>query len=111
MASAWNVPHISFLCGSAELLNKNLFETFLRIHPGYDQVGQALVQLAELFGWQSVGVLFDEVNGLQEVLRVSLGNVLSDNIIRTAEVSFHGTEGLYPVFDDSLTTLFKITRG
>ena len=75
MASAWNVPQISFLCGSAELSNKNMFKTFLRTYPEYEQMGHLMVELAESSDWQSVGILFNEAFGFWNLIRVSMSNV------------------------------------
>ena len=61
LAAAWNVPVISFLCGSEDLNNKNMFNTFLRTTATYHETATAMISLLKQQNWQTMTIMWTTV--------------------------------------------------
>ena len=81
LASAWNVPQISFVCGAENLSNKQHFSTFLRTASTYGQDAEALIHVVKTFSWSKAGFLTMSNMPLYEMLRVPLIDMTEDHNI------------------------------
>ena len=57
LANHWNVPIISYGCGSEELSNKAKFPTFVRTVGVYSKSGDIFVQLMKWYSWHRIAIL------------------------------------------------------
>lgn len=57
LASHWNMPLISYACGSVELSDKRSFPTFARTVGVYSKSGDIIVGLMKWYKWDRVAIL------------------------------------------------------
>ncbi len=57
LANHWNIPIISYSCGSEELSNKKEFPTFVRTVGVYTKSGDIFVRLMKWYGWDRIAIL------------------------------------------------------
>ena len=57
LANHWNLPIISYGCGSEELSDKKSFPTFARTVGVYSKSGDIFVRLMKLYNWDRIAII------------------------------------------------------
>eukprot|EP00794_Sanderia_malayensis_P016937 gene16937-18644_t len=57
LANHWNIPIVSYGCGSEQLSDKELFPTFVRTVGVYSKSGDIFVRLMNLYKWDRIAIL------------------------------------------------------
>lgn len=61
IAASFDLPMISYLCSSPELLNKELYSTFVRTYTQTTKLAESVWLLLKEFNWYKVGIAFEQL--------------------------------------------------
>lgn len=61
IAASFDLPMISYLCSSPELLNKELYSTFVRTYTQTTKLAESVWLLLKEFNWYKVGIAFERL--------------------------------------------------
>ncbi|OTF83667.1 atrial natriuretic peptide receptor-like protein [Euroglyphus maynei] len=60
VASAWNIPIVSYKCIDQNLSNKTIYPTFARTLPPSSKISKSVISLLKHFEWNKVLYLYRE---------------------------------------------------
>ncbi len=95
LATAWNIPLVSWGCTSPSLSDKSLHPTFSRTDGTVLTLGPVFDGLAHMFGWTRVAIITitDELyKGAAEATRVEMENHGREIYFRVMETTIQGQE-------------------
>ncbi|XP_033630928.1 guanylate cyclase 32E-like [Asterias rubens] len=110
IATAWNLPMISYMCNAKEVSNKDKYGTFARTFPTFKQYAKSVLTLLQHFNWHVVSIVAGSEPKCQTA-RLSLEEFLPLNGVEVK----HSMEFISPYFgspyevmkDDSLLDIIE----
>jgi len=118
IASAINLPMISYKCADSKASNKPLYRTFVRTHPPDTQIVSSVIALLTYFKWKKFSIISEKSTQYQTVARNLADRARASNFTINSESKFENIytccvdhkscchDALYNIIEDT----FKKTR-
>jgi len=118
IASAINLPMISYKCADSKASNKVFYKTFVRTHPPDTQIVSSVIALLSYFKWKKFSIISEKSTQYQAVARNLADRARSLNFTINSESKFENIyaccvehkpcchDALYNIIEDT----FKRTR-
>lgn len=118
IASAINLPMISYKCADSKASNKHLYRTFVRTHPPDTQIVNSVLSLLSYFKWRKFSIITEKSIQFQTVARTLAERARALNFTINSESKFENIytccvehksccqDALYNIIEDT----FKRTR-
>lgn len=118
IASAINLPMISYKCADSKASNKHLYKTFVRTHPPDTQIVSSVIALLTYFKWKKFSIISEKSTQYQIVARNLADRARAANFTINSESKFENIyaccvehkpcchDALYNIIEDT----FKKTR-
>lgn len=118
IASAINLPMISYKCADSKASNKHFYRTFVRTHPPDTQIVSSVISLLSYFKWKKFSIISEKSIQYQTVARNLAERARASNFTINSESKFENIyaccvehkscchDSLYNIIDDT----FKRTR-
>lgn len=118
IASAINLPMISYKCADSKASNKHFYRTFVRTHPPDTQIVSSVISLLEKFKWRKFSIISEKSTQYQTVARHLADRARTSNFTINSESKFENIyaccvehkscchDSLYNIIEDT----FKRTR-
>lgn len=118
VASAINLPMISYKCADSKASNKHFYRTFVRTHPPDTQIVSSVIALLTYFKWKKFSIISEKSTQYQTVARNLADRARASNFTINSESKFENIyaccvehrscchDSLYNIIEDT----FKRTR-
>lgn len=113
VASAINLPMISYKCADSKASNKHFYRTFVRTHPPDTQIVSSVIALLTYFKWKKFSIVSEKSTQYQTVAQNLADRARSSNFTINSESKF---ENIYaccvehkPCCHDSLYDIIEDT--
>lgn len=118
IASAINLPMISYKCADSKASNKHFYRTFVRTHPPDTQIVSSVLALLSYFKWKKFSIVSEKSTQYQTVARNLAERARASNFTINSESKFDNIysccvdhqscchDALYNIIEDT----FKRTR-
>lgn len=118
IASAINLPMISYKCADSKASNKLFYKTFVRTHPPDTQIVSSVISLLSYFKWKKFSIISEKSTQYQTVARNLAERARASNFTINSESKFENIyaccvehkscchDSLYNIIEDT----FKRTR-
>ena len=118
IASAINLPMISYKCADSKASNKHFYRTFVRTHPPDTQIVSSVLALLSYFKWRKFSIISEKSPQYRTVARNLADRARATNFIINSESKFENIyaccvehkscchDALYNIIEDT----FKRTR-
>lgn len=114
LATAWNIPVISFGCGAEELADKALFPTFVRAKPMVSAIMEVHLKLLQINNWRSIALVSSE-SGYNDLFRDYVSEIYPEqNISIEINIQFPVSQSMEEqsvMFRSILQKVSKVARG
>lgn len=88
IASAINLPMISYKCADSKASNKHFYKTFVRTHPPDTQIVSSVLALLSYFKWKKFSIISEKSTQYQAVARNLADRARSSNFTINSESRF-----------------------
>ncbi|KAG9510284.1 Receptor-type guanylate cyclase Gyc76C, partial [Fragariocoptes setiger] len=88
VASALNLPMISYKCADSKVSNKDFYRTFLRTHPPDTQIVRSVIALLLNYKWNKFSIISESGPQYQTVARSLIERARSSNLTINSESNF-----------------------
>lgn len=88
VASAINLPMISYKCADSKASNKHFYRTFVRTHPPDTQIVSSVLALLSYFKWKKFSIISEKSTQYQTVARNLADRARSANFTINSESKF-----------------------
>lgn len=88
LASAINLPMISYKCSDSKVSNKLFYRTFLRTHPPDTQIVSSVLSLLTNYKWMKFSIISEKSNQYQAVARSLIEKAKAQNFTINNESKF-----------------------
>lgn len=110
LASAWNIPVVSYACGSLALSDKVIFSTFMRTTMALPLVAYTFENILNGNDWATVGILHDTYYVFYQMVIDYMEEIYPDRNITVKKPEYYNSEeGTVPI--ENLERLGKVCRG
>jgi class 3 adenylate cyclase/ABC-type branched-subunit amino acid transport system substrate-binding protein len=118
IASAINLPMISYKCADSKASNKHFYKTFVRTHPPDTQIVSSVIALLSYFKWKKFSIISEKSTQYQAVARNLADRARAVNLSINSESKFENiyaccvehkpccNDAFYNIIEDT----FKRTR-
>ena len=109
LASAWNIPLVSFSSQALEVSDKSVYNTVVRSNPSYGLFANPILNLCFRYNWTTVGILVTDPLGIASTTLQALTTKLTFYNITFSQESFGMTS--YAMANRALQRLSNMSRG
>lgn len=88
IASAINLPMISYKCADSKASNKHFYRTFVRTHPPDTQIVSSVISLLRYFNWKKFSIISEKSTQYQTVARHLADRARANNFTINSESKF-----------------------
>lgn len=88
IASAINLPMISYKCADSKASNKHFYKTFVRTHPPDTQIVSSVIALLSYFKWKKFSIISEKSTQYQAVARNLADRARAANLSINSESKF-----------------------
>ena len=111
LANHWNMPIISYGCGSEELSDKNSFPTFARTVGIYSKSGDIFVRLMQWYNWDRIAIITPTAFVWTSIMNGARKEVESKNLKIAYYQNFNDATVTDNVLKEMFTTASKKSHG